>query len=26
MATRLYWQLKYYGQDDLAILDRGMAG
>ncbi len=26
MATRLYWQLKYYGQDNLAILDGGMAG
>ncbi len=25
MATRLYWQLKYYGQDNLAILDGGMA-
>jgi len=25
MATRLYWQLKYYGKDDLAILDGGMA-
>ena len=25
MATRLYWQLKYYGQDRLAILDGGMA-
>ncbi len=26
MATRLYWQLKYYGQEKLAILDGGMAG
>ncbi len=25
MATRLYWQLKYYGHDKLAILDGGMA-
>lgn len=25
MATRLYWQLKYYGDDNLAILDGGMA-
>ncbi len=25
MATRLYWQLKYYGHKDLAILDGGMA-
>lgn len=24
-ATRLYWQLKYYGKDDLAILNGGMA-
>lgn len=26
MATRLYWQLKYYGSDDMAILNGGMAG
>ena len=26
MATRLYWQLKYYGSDDMAILDGGLAG
>jgi len=26
MATRLYWQLKYFGQDKLAILDGGMGG
>ena len=25
MATRLYWQLKYYGQDNMAILNGGMA-
>ncbi|MDH3610104.1 MAG: rhodanese-like domain-containing protein, partial [Gammaproteobacteria bacterium] len=25
MATRLYWQLKYYGHKDLAILNGGMA-
>jgi thiosulfate/3-mercaptopyruvate sulfurtransferase len=25
MATRLYWQLKYYGQDNMAILDGGLA-
>lgn len=25
MATRLYWQLKYFGQDNLAILNGGMA-
>ena len=25
MATRLYWQLKYYGTDDMAILDGGLA-
>jgi thiosulfate/3-mercaptopyruvate sulfurtransferase len=25
MATRLYWSLKYYGSDDLAILDGGNA-
>lgn len=25
MATRLYWQLKYYGEDNLAILDGGTA-
>jgi len=25
-ATRLYWSLKYYGQDDMAILNGGMAG
>lgn len=25
MATRLYWQLKYFGQDDMAILNGGMA-
>jgi thiosulfate/3-mercaptopyruvate sulfurtransferase len=24
-ATRLYWQLKYYGQDNMAILNGGMA-
>ena len=24
MATRLYWQLKYYGHDDMAILNGGM--
>jgi len=24
-ATRLYWQLKYYGQDNMAVLDGGMA-
>ena len=24
-ATRLYWQLKYYGHDDMAILDGGLA-
>lgn len=24
MATRLYWQLKYFGQDNMAILDGGM--
>lgn len=24
-ATRLYWSLKYFGQDDMAILDGGMA-
>lgn len=24
-ATRLYWQLKYYGHDNMAILDGGMA-
>ena len=23
-ATRLYWSLKYFGQDDMAILDGGM--
>ncbi len=26
MATRLYWQLKYYGHDNMAILDGGTAG
>ena len=26
MATRLYWQMKYYGHDNLAILDGGTAG
>ena len=26
MATRMYWQLKYYGHDNLAILDGGLAG
>jgi thiosulfate/3-mercaptopyruvate sulfurtransferase len=25
MATRLYWQLKYFGHDDIAILNGGMA-
>lgn len=25
MATRLYWQLKYYGHDKIAILNGGMA-
>jgi len=25
MAARLYWQLKYYGEDDMAILNGGMA-
>lgn len=25
MATRLYWQMKYYGHDNLAILDGGTA-
>jgi thiosulfate/3-mercaptopyruvate sulfurtransferase len=25
MATRLYWQMKYFGHDDLAILDGGLA-
>lgn len=25
MATRLYWQLKYFGHDNMAILDGGMA-
>lgn len=25
MTTRLYWQLKYYGHDNLAILNGGMA-
>ena len=25
MATRLYWQIKYFGHDRLAILDGGMA-
>ena len=24
-ATRLYWQLKYYGQDNMAILNGGVA-
>lgn len=24
-ATRLYWQLKYYGQDNMAILNGGLA-
>lgn len=24
-TTRLYWQLKYYGQDNLAVLDGGTA-
>lgn len=24
-ATRLYWQLKYYGHDNMAVLDGGMA-
>jgi thiosulfate/3-mercaptopyruvate sulfurtransferase len=25
MATRLYWQLRYYGHDDVAVLDGGVA-
>lgn len=25
MATRLYWQMKYYGHDNLAILNGGVA-
>lgn len=25
MATRLYWQIKYYGHENIAILDGGMA-
>jgi thiosulfate/3-mercaptopyruvate sulfurtransferase len=25
MATRLYWQLKFYGHDNMAILDGGMS-
>ena len=25
MATRLYWQIKYYGHDNVAILNDGMA-
>lgn len=25
-ATRLYWQFKYYGQENMAILNGGMAG
>ncbi|MBD3669514.1 MAG: sulfurtransferase [Gammaproteobacteria bacterium] len=25
LATRLYWTLKYFGQDQMAILDGGMA-
>ena len=25
MATRLYWQIKYYGHDNVAILDGGTA-
>jgi thiosulfate/3-mercaptopyruvate sulfurtransferase len=25
MATRLYWQLKYYGHDHMAVLNGGMA-
>ncbi len=25
MATRLYWQLKYFGHDELAILNGGLA-
>ena len=25
MATRLYWQIKYYGHDNVAILNGGMA-
>lgn len=25
LATRLYWQIKYYGHDNIAILDGGMA-
>lgn len=26
MATRLFWQLRYYGHDDLAVLDGGVTG
>ena len=26
MATRLYWQMKYFGHDNMAILNGGMAG
>ena len=25
MATRLYWQMKYYGHDNMAVLNGGMA-
>jgi len=25
-ATRLYWQFKYYGEQNLAVLDGGLAG
>jgi thiosulfate/3-mercaptopyruvate sulfurtransferase len=25
MATRLYWQMRYFGHDDLSILDGGLA-
>lgn len=25
MATRMYWQIKYYGHDNMAILDGGLA-
>ena len=25
MATRLYWQIKYFGHDNVALLDGGMA-
>jgi thiosulfate/3-mercaptopyruvate sulfurtransferase len=26
MATRMYWQIKYFGHDNLAILNGGLAG